>query len=108
MEQNDLEILLGKVENTNPDLISTILGKSVIYFTASWCKPCKQINKLFLREEFPANWLICDIDKNEYSPGYCGVSAIPTFLLINNKKIIGKITSSNTEEVLNWLVSNDK
>ena len=104
MEQNDLEILLGKVENTNPDLISTILGKSVIYFTASWCKPCKRIDvQALLNLSDQIKWYVCDIDEQEYSAGYAGVQTIPCFLAIVNGVPQPLFQSSDTMKVAEWI-----
>jgi predicted DsbA family dithiol-disulfide isomerase len=45
-------------------------------------------------------WLKCDIDQNDYTAGYCGVRSIPTFLVIENMKIKGKFSSTQTEVIL--------
>jgi hypothetical protein len=45
-------------------------------------------------------WLKCDVDQNDYTPGYCEIRSIPTFLVIKNKKILGKFSSTSTETIL--------
>ena len=57
----------------------------VIYFTASWCRACRAVSipeLMGLRQDI--KWYKCDVDDNQYSPSYCGVSAIPAFQAIVN------------------------
>jgi len=101
MTQIEFEELIGKqplvsYETTLPDL-------TIILFTATWCGPCKRINLDLLENKFQANWLKCDIDQNDYTAGYCGIRSIPTFMVIYKTKILGTKSSSNTEEIIEWL-----
>ena len=96
MNQTEFEILIGKQESSVP-----IPDLSVIYFTASWCGPCQKIDKEILERSLSSvNFLICDIDRNDYTAGYCGIRKIPTFLVIYKKKIIKVFSSSNTNEIV--------
>jgi len=94
------EILIGRKENPEnleiPDL-------TIIWFSAEWCGPCKRIQIDQLMNTFHANWLKCDIDRNDYTAGYCNIRSIPTFLIIYKKKILGIKSSPNTNEISNWL-----
>jgi len=94
------ESLIGRGENPDekcPELC-------IIYFTARWCGACKKLDLSRLVGSYPlAAWFKCDIDANDYTPGFCGVRSIPAFLLIRNKKIIGQLANSNTETVLEWI-----
>jgi len=77
---------------------------TVIYFTASWCGACRALDLPALEAAVPgANWLKCDIDQNDYTGGYCGVRSIPTFLIVSNKKVVGTLTSNNTQKVVDWV-----
>jgi len=78
-------------------------SKVIVKFSAEWCGPCKRIQIDYLMNLFPANWLKCDIDKNDYTAGYCNIRSIPTFLIIYKKKILGIKSSANTNEISNWL-----
>ena len=96
LNQNDFEILIGKkeVDYLLPDI-------TVIYFTATWCGPCQRINKDTLYDSFPnINILICDIDQNEYTAGYCGIRKIPTFMVIQKTKIIDTFSLTDTSEII--------
>lgn len=94
------EQLIGKAscDYALPDLV-------VIWFSAQWCGPCKKVNVELLESSFPATWLKCDIDRNDYTAGYCGLRSIPSFLVVYKKKILGSKSSSNTQEILAWLQS---
>jgi thiol-disulfide isomerase/thioredoxin len=94
------EQLIGRApcEYDLPDLV-------VIWFSAQWCGPCKKVNVELLESSFPATWLKCDIDRNDYTAGYCGLRSIPSFLVVYKKKILGTKSSSITQEILAWLQS---
>ncbi len=98
-DQEQFEVLLGKVPTEKP--VPTLV---VIYFTASWCKACKRLNLDEIQQVLPkATWMKCDIDKNDYTPGYCGIRSIPTFLLLQDKKVASQLSDSRTEKVVEWL-----
>lgn len=98
--QEQLETLLGK----NPD-VPAPTGAHVIYFTAKWCGACRALDMDALEAAFPqVTWLKCDVDQNSYSPGYCGVSAIPAFMLIRDGKAVGPLFQHNKNaNVAAWL-----
>lgn len=76
----------------------------IVYFTARWCGACKKLDIERIVGSRPlVAWFKCDIDANEYTPGYCGIRSIPTFLIIKDKKILGTYSNSNTEAVLKWI-----
>jgi thioredoxin-like negative regulator of GroEL len=94
--QEEFERLIGKSVSNEP-----VPEKSVIYFTASWCGPCQRIDKAMLNRSFSdINFLLCDIDRNDYTAGYCGIRKIPTFLVIYKTKIVDTFSSSNTFEII--------
>lgn len=100
LTQNEFEMLIGKKEATEH-----LVDLSVVYFTATWCGACTRLNLPEIELAFKAEWLKCDIDKNDYTAGYCGIRSIPTFLVVYKKKIVGTLSSSNTKEVISWLQS---
>jgi thioredoxin-like negative regulator of GroEL len=98
-DQQQFEVLLGKIPSEKP-----IPSLIVIYFTATWCKACKRLNLEEIRQTLSkATWMKCDIDKNDYTPGYCGIRSIPTFLVIQDKKVVSQLSDSRTEKVVEWL-----
>lgn len=57
----------------------------VVYFTANWCRACKNVNVpelMALRSDI--KWFKVDMDENEYTGAYCGVKSIPSFQAIIN------------------------
>ncbi len=103
MTQEEFEQLIG-VQPAPPD---TVLPQfTVIYFTATWCGACRRLDMPRLEAAVPeANWLKCDVDQNNYTPGYCGVRSIPTFLVVVNKKVVGTLGSNDTDKVIGWIRS---
>ena len=98
--QTEFEILLGRVPSTEP-----VPSLAVIYFTASWCGACKNLDVPALQAAATAvgaAFLKCDVDVNDYTPGYCGIKKIPTFLVIKDKKIY-ELSSSDTATVAAWI-----
>ena len=101
--QEDLEILLGF-----QPAISPLAKTTCIYFTADWCGACKALDLDYIQTSIAAanpslHWLKCDIDKNNYSAGYCGVRSIPGFVVIHNKKLVATLKSNSTDRVVAWL-----
>jgi thiol-disulfide isomerase/thioredoxin len=100
--QQQFEQFIGRSQEPSDEPIPDLIA---IWFSAPWCAPCRRINTELLESRFPAVWLKCDIDRNDYTAGYCGIRSIPSFLVIYKKKIVGIKTSSNTNEVIEWLES---
>lgn len=78
----------------------------IIYFGAKWCGPCKRldiesIEKTALEKGIPL-WK-CDVDENDYTPGYCQVRSIPTFIYCTPGTIVGNLQSSDTDTVIEWI-----
>ena len=73
----------------------------IIYFTAEWCKACKKLDLDALQSSIKDSiWYKCDVDENTYTLGYCGLSKLPSFGFIKGGKFVGKVSSNNTDVVL--------
>jgi len=77
---------------------------TAVYFGATWCGPCKRIDTDILDTMSGVEWLKCDVDQNNYTPGYCGVRSIPSFLVVSNGKVTGPIQQSDTVTVIQWVL----
>ena len=76
----------------------------IIKFEAEWCGPCKRIDVNFLVGlSDKIKWYKCDLDENDYTPGYCGVKSIPAFLAIVNGVPQPLFVSSDTMKVAQWI-----
>lgn len=79
---------------------------TVIYFTATWCGACRRLDLPALEAALPdVNWLKCDVDQNNYTPGFCGVRSIPSFLIVKNKKVIASLQATTNDKVEEWVRS---
>lgn len=90
----------------NPTAEQTPLTQPVlVYFTADWCGACKRVDWEFLLEEFPDLPVYrCDVDANKYTPGFCGVRSIPSFVMIKGtKQVEGPIQTSETAKIATWI-----
>jgi thiol-disulfide isomerase/thioredoxin len=81
-------------------------AQQIIYFTAEWCKPCRNLDCDAITAAAAAASipiLKCDAVVNDYTAGYCGVTKFPTFLHIAPKRIISRIASNKTADVVEWI-----
>ena len=69
-------------------------AKKVLYFTASWCPPCKMIAPVFskLSAEYK-DILFVKIDIDEYGDvaSEHSIQSVPTFEFINGEKVVDKV-----------------
>jgi thioredoxin 1 len=101
--QEEFEVLIGI---QTPPIGTVVPAFSVIYFTANWCSACRRLDIPSLEAAMPeVNWLKCDVDQNNYTAGFCGVRAIPTFLVVKDKKVVGTLQSTNNAAVEKWVRS---
>ena len=92
----------------NHDQFEEILARKepivMIKFGATWCGPCKRIDKdVLVGLSSQITWYDCDLDENEDTPAYCGVSTIPSFLAIVNGVPQPLFQSSDTRQVVTWM-----
>jgi thioredoxin-like negative regulator of GroEL len=78
---------------------------TLIYFTASWCGPCKKLDWDILFEKLEGvDVYKCDVSENTYTPGFCGVRSIPSFISLRpGKPITSVYQSSDTSLVAKWI-----
>jgi len=80
----------------------------IVYFTAAWCGPCKKLDCDILDRTAAEKGIPifkCDVVRNEYTHGYCGVRAFPTFMFFRPKAVVSKLQSSDTDQVRQWIMS---
>jgi thioredoxin-like negative regulator of GroEL len=77
----------------------------VIFFTAKWCGPCNSLplDKLVSLSN-NLTWFLCDVDENQFSSGYCGVSSIPSMLGIVRGKPTKLVQAGNAQSTAQWLL----
>ncbi|XP_074278740.1 thioredoxin H5-like [Silene latifolia] len=74
----------------------------VIYFTASWCSPCRFMAPVL--DEFAAHYTDVEFDKIDIDELFnvsqeFGVQALPAFLFIRRGKEIDRVTGAKREEL---------
>ena len=100
------EAMLRPRKVTESTIVANYPPWVCIAFTASWCGPCKRINKDEIAAASPSvKWYVCDVDDNTVTLGYCNLRSIPSFCLIKDGVYKGiKAGPSSEQEVLDWLV----
>lgn len=77
--------------------------KTVYYFTADWCQPCKRTKPIveeLNREQTVAGFQIIDVDDNLELAKAFQIKSVPTFILIENEREINRIIGAQTRESL--------
>jgi thioredoxin 1 len=92
----------------NHDQFEEIIARKepivMIKFGATWCGPCKRIDKdVLVGLSNQITWYDCDLDENEDTPAYCGVEKIPAFLAIVGGQPKPLFQSSDTNQVIAWM-----
>jgi thioredoxin 1 len=77
--------------------------KSVLYFTADWCNPCKKVRPIveeLNREQIIAKFFMIDADIENEMVSDFGIKSVPTFVLIRDNKEVSRTTGAKTKEEL--------
>lgn len=77
--------------------------KSVLYFTADWCNPCKKVRPIveeLNREQIIAKFFMIDADIENEMVSDFGIKSVPTFVLIKDNKEVSRTTGAKTKEEL--------
>jgi thiol-disulfide isomerase/thioredoxin len=81
---------VSKFRSVNP--------KSVLYFTATWCPPCKMISPIYaaLSETYPdVAFGKIDIDDIQDSAMEFKISAVPTFVFSRGEDAVNKFSGAD-------------
>lgn len=76
----------------------------IVYFTAQWCNPCKQLKPHYGKASVmnpDLNYYLVDVDNlaPEYIE-YYGIKSIPQVFVMKNGEIVKKINSLTAEKIL--------
>lgn len=82
----------------------THTSKAVVYFTASWCQPCKQLKPVYAKAGMTDemyNYFVIDVDSidKEYLELY-NIKSVPTVYQMENGVVKRQITARNTEDII--------
>lgn len=78
--------------------------KCVVYFTAEWCNPCKQLKPQYGRAAVmnpELNYYLVDVDHvGKEALSFYEIKSVPQVFLMNKGEIIKKIESKTAEEII--------
>ncbi|KAL3773579.1 hypothetical protein ACHAWO_003066 [Cyclotella atomus] len=84
------------------DKFRTINERSVMYFTASWCPPCKMISPVYdeLSKKYPkVAFGKIDVDENQNAAMEFQISAVPTFIFSKGSEATNKFSGADKTQL---------
>jgi thioredoxin-like negative regulator of GroEL len=77
--------------------------KKILYFSASWCQPCKNFKPIMeqVSRELPVQFV--DVDASPQLVAEYGVRSVPTIVLVNNGQVASKQAGVLTESQIKSL-----
>ena len=77
--------------------------KEILYFSSSWCQPCKMLGPIMESLSGQINFRKIDVDNDtELSVKY-GVRNIPTLVLLENGEAVNRMTGlQSKQQILNF------
>ena len=90
------EDALNKIQNAKD-------GKKILYFTASWCPPCKMIAPKFetlAKKHSSTAFVKIDIDEFPGASEKFAISSVPTFCFMNGTSLISKFSGASEAELI--------
>ncbi len=85
--------------------------KTIYYFTAEWCQPCKRTRPIveeLNRDQSTAGFQIIDVDVNPELVKNFNISSVPTFILFDNGEEIKREVGGKNREQLWELINYEK
>jgi thioredoxin 1 len=96
---------------TSTDSLDELLTEkehSLLYFTASWCGPCKSMSPIIegvsntMSEQF--NTIKIDVDNSQNEAADYGIRSVPTLMLVKEDEIIGQQVGLHPpQQLIKWL-----
>ena len=97
---------MSSVYNLSDDSAVTkfksINDKSILYFTATWCPPCKMIKPIYenmAKENPEVAFGKVDIDDNAEAAAKYEISGVPTFILFSKDDVHGRFTGADQSQL---------
>ncbi len=72
--------------------------KQILYFTASWCGPCKLLKPKIQAMQSKLPITILDVDTNTEACSKYSVRNVPTIIVTNNGNEIARLVGNNITE----------
>lgn len=81
--------------------------RHVLYFTADWCNPCARTKPIVeeINADSPIKFKMIDSDQETELVRNFDIKSIPTFILIEDKKEIARLTggAKTKEQLLDFI-----
>ena len=84
--------------------------KTILYFTADWCQPCKRVKPIveeLNRESFPGIFQVIDVDIEKEMAQTFEIKSVPTFILFDEGKEINRIIGAQSRQSLLEFIANE-
>ena len=72
--------------------------KKILYFSASWCGPCKMLGPIMESLSGQINYEKVDVDNNQDLSIQYGVRNVPTLVLVENGEAVGRLVGVQSKE----------
>lgn len=95
-------------DETAVDKFQRMNGKSILYFTATWCPPCKMIKPVYesMASEYPEiAFGKVDVDDNAEAASTYEITGVPTFILFQQDKVFKRFTGADQNQLKQSLAS---
>ena len=69
--------------------------KKILYFTATWCGPCKVLKPKIQAMQSQLPITILDVDTNSEAVGKYSIRNVPTIIVTNGNNEIGRLVGNN-------------
>ena len=69
--------------------------KQILYFTATWCGPCKILKPKIQAMQSQLPITILDVDSNAEAVGKYSIRNVPTIIVANNGTEVGRLIGNN-------------
>ena len=96
---------------TSADSLDTLLSQheySLLFFSASWCGPCKSMTPVvagvsnMMSERF--NTIKLDVDNSPTYAADFGIRSVPTLVLVKNEEVIAqRVGALPPQQLMQWL-----
>ncbi len=80
----------------------TAQGPTIVDFTATWCGPCKMIGPVFAQlstKYTNLQFIKVDVDELEDVSGEAGVTAMPSFFVYKEGKVVDQLVGASQEKL---------
>lgn len=99
---------------TSADSLDDLLSQheySLLFFSASWCAPCKAMTPVVLAVSSMMgerlNTIKIDVDSSASSAEEYGIRSVPTLILVKNDEIIAQqVGGLPPSQLMQWLEQN--